>query len=43
MMRLSGRFDDKSGPSQIREGAAETGGLSLLILKILYIGVRFIL
>jgi hypothetical protein len=30
---LSGRFDDKSGPSQIRDGPLETGGLSPLIFE----------
>ena len=39
---LSARFNDKSAPSQIRDGPLETGGLSPLILKILYVDVRFI-
>jgi hypothetical protein len=39
---LSRRFNDKSGPSQICDGPLETRGLNPLILKILYVDVRFI-
>jgi hypothetical protein len=41
-MRLSGRFDDKSGPSHIRKAAARDWRLESSHLKIRYIGVRFI-
>jgi hypothetical protein len=41
-MRLSGRFDDKIGPSQIRNAAARERRLESSHLEILYIGVRFI-